>query len=57
MGIPKDALAACGAWYAGSGDYFYIVPAKTRIIVYQGYQQEGQRDYNYNWKKLKEIEK
>lgn len=57
MGIPRNALAACGAWYAGSGDYFYIVPSQTGTIVYQGYQHEGQRDYSYNWRKLKELAK
>lgn len=55
MGIPKNALSACGAFWAGAGDYFYIVPSKSGIIVYQGWQDEEQEDSGYHWKKLKEI--
>lgn len=53
--IPKDALTACGAWWAGAGDYFYVIPTKKGVAVYQGWQDEGQEDAGYHWKKLKEY--
>lgn len=53
--IPKDAIMACGAWWAGAGDYFYVIPTKKGVAVYQGWQDEGQEDAGYHWKKLKEY--
>lgn len=53
--IPKDALTACGAWWAGAGDYFYVIATKKGVAVYQGWQDEGQEDDGYHWKKLKEY--
>lgn len=55
MDIPADAIAACGGWYAGGGDYYYIVPTPTGIAVYQGYEDEGQEDAGYHWEKIKEM--
>lgn len=56
--IPKNALSACGGWWAGGGDYFYTVQSKSGITVYQGWLDEGgaeQTDLGSHWKKLKEI--
>ena len=55
MEIPDDAITACGGWYAGGGDYYYIVPTATGIAVYKGYQDEEQEDAGYHWEKVKEI--
>lgn len=52
MSIPADALDACGGWYAGGGDYFYVVKRKGRAVVYQGYQEETQTDAGYHWKAM-----
>ena len=57
LDIPKNALSACGAWYAGSGNYFYVIASKEGLIVYQGWQDEEQEDQGYHWKKVKEITK
>ena len=43
MGIPSNALSACGAWWAGGGDYFYVVINNGKPVVYQGSQDEGQQ--------------
>ena len=56
--IPKNALSACGGWWAGGGDYFYTVQSKSGITVYQGWQEDGnpeQPDFGFHWKKIKEI--
>ncbi|MBB3842097.1 hypothetical protein FHS57_006126 [Runella defluvii] len=54
-GIPKNAIAACGAWWAGAGDYFYLLKTPKGIAIYKGWQDEGQQDKGYHWTKLKEI--
>ena len=32
--IPKTALSACGSWWAGAGDYFYVVQEKNKLVIY-----------------------
>lgn len=54
--IPGEALAACGGWYAGGGDYYYLVINKNNgIDVYHGWQDEGQTDSGYHWTKETEL--
>lgn len=61
--IPKNALAMCNSWYAGSGDYFYIAPSKKGVKVFHGWVEEstaedrekGEIDEGYHWKLVKEI--
>jgi len=56
--IPKHALAACGGWFAGGGDYFYVMQTKDDgIQVYAGWQDEGQMeedDTTFHYKKVYE---
>lgn len=48
--IPKDAISACGGWWAGGGDYFYSkLSANGKVEVYIGWQDEGQEDDGYHW--------
>lgn len=47
--IPPTALTACGGWYAGAGDYFYLVRDQDRLMVMQGWQDEGQEDEGYHY--------
>lgn len=48
--IPKNALSACGGWWAGGGDYFYSILGKDGSIeVYFGWQDEEQEDDGYHW--------
>ncbi|MCC7029204.1 MAG: hypothetical protein IT257_02790 [Chitinophagaceae bacterium] len=53
--IPAKAIAACGAWWAGAGDYFYLLESADGVLVYQGWQEEMQSGSDYHWKKVKEI--
>jgi hypothetical protein len=32
-----------------------VIPTKKGVAVYQGWQDEGQEDAGYHWKKLKEY--
>lgn len=38
--IPAEALAAAGGWWAGAGDYFYILEAETEYVVMKGVLDE-----------------
>jgi hypothetical protein len=53
--IPENATSACGGWWAGAGDYFYISSSNKGIIVFHGWQDESQQDTGYHWEKIKEI--
>ena len=52
MGIPTDAADACGGWYAGGGDYFYVIQRNGVAEVYRGYLEEQQSDTGYHWTKM-----
>lgn len=51
--IPDAAVAACGGWWAGQGEYFYAVLEKGNVAVYYGWQDEAQEDKGFHWKKKK----
>ncbi len=53
--IPKTALSACGAWWAGAGDYFYVVQEKNKLVIYKGWQAEEQTDRGFHWKRYKSV--
>ncbi len=56
MEVPKDAIASCGCWYAGGGDYFYIARSDKGIKIFHGWLDEMQEDEGYHWEELKNIE-
>lgn len=51
--IPETAIDACGGWWAGAGDYFYLIEKNNQLQVFSGWLDEGQEDETYHWKKLK----
>lgn len=48
-GIPAEALAAVGGWWAGAGDYFYAIQEDSTIAFYQGWVEEGQEEEDYHY--------
>jgi hypothetical protein len=56
MEVPADAVASCGCWYAGGGDYFYIARSEKGITIYRGWLDEMQEDEGYHWQEMKNIE-
>ena len=46
MCIPSNAI--CGAWWADSGDYFYVISTKHGLEVYKGFEEEQQTDTGYH---------
>ena len=53
--IPRNAVAAVGAWWAGAGDYFYLIATNRGLALYQGWQDEQQEGDGYHWKLSKVI--
>lgn len=51
--IPADALSACGGWWAGAGDYYFVIMKDGKPVVFEGWQDEGQKDTGYHWKEFK----
>ena len=39
--IPDGATDACGGWFAGAGEYFYIMQYNDRIELFAGWQDNG----------------
>jgi len=50
--IPDSAIAACGGWYAGAGDYYYVVMQNGKPLVFEGWQDESQQEKGYHWKQI-----
>ena len=48
--IPDDAISACGGWWAGAGDYYYITMKDGKPLVFEGWQDESQKEKGYHWK-------
>lgn len=51
--IPDSAIAAGGGWYAGAGDYYYVIMQDGKAVVFEGWQDESQTEKGYHWKQLK----
>lgn len=52
MDIPDDAIMARGGWYAGAGDYYYVVTRNGKVSVFEGWQDETQKENGYHWKEI-----
>ena len=54
--VPKNAIDACGAWFGGQGQYFYLVPTDKGVDLYEGNQaEEVPASEGYHWKKTKSL--
>jgi hypothetical protein len=48
--VPSNALNAVYGWWAGAGDYIYVVEEGGNYVVKQGSQTEEQTDMSFNYK-------
>lgn len=39
--VPASAVAACSAWWAGSGEDMYVLRRKNQLVVFIRYLDEG----------------
>ena len=49
--IPSNAIEACGGWWAGGGEYFYMVLSDEGVDIFSCTLDEGQKDPGYHWEK------
>ena len=58
LGIPENALDACSSFWAGLGEFFYVIPTEMGYQVYRGEKGEEQgQSEPASWKKFKEFTK
>ncbi|MFT4760656.1 MAG: hypothetical protein ACI9XO_002200 [Paraglaciecola sp.] len=55
--IPAKALTAAGGWWAGYGDYFYVVREAGNFVVKQGVMDEQQVAADYGYRTLATFSK
>ncbi|MEM6377864.1 MAG: hypothetical protein AAF705_06610 [Bacteroidota bacterium] len=53
--IPKEAVSACGGWWAGAGDYFYATFEANVCTVMQGWQDEQQEDEGFHYEQVRRM--
>lgn len=49
FGMPREAVAACGGWWAGRGEYFYAYLEGEHVVVRYGWQEEEQTDQGFHY--------
>ncbi len=47
--IPKQAISAAGGWWAGAGDYLYLIEEDGNYVVKKGQMYEEKVDNNYEY--------
>ena len=52
-GIPAQALTACFGWWAGEGDYLYVIRRGSSLVVYR--REVNEEGPDLPWKRLKVI--
>lgn len=50
--IPPTAIAAVGGWWAGAGDYLYIIEEGGNYVVKQGYIAEESENNDFGYKTI-----
>ncbi len=55
--IPATAISAAGGWYAGAGDYLYVVEEEDNYVVMKGEMFEESEDGNYNYRVVAKYSK
>lgn len=53
--IPTEAVSACGGWWAGAGDYFYVMVEGNVCTVMQGWQDEQQEDEGFHYEQVRRL--
>lgn len=51
-GMPEGTISAVGSWWAGSGDYLYLVQEGENLVVYQGFADEMQEDQGFHYQAI-----
>ncbi len=55
--IPKEAIAAVGGWWAGAGDYLYIIEEDGKYVVKKGSSAEEDTSNDFGYKTIMQFSK
>ncbi|MCC6724094.1 MAG: hypothetical protein IT258_06250 [Saprospiraceae bacterium] len=55
--IPANAIAAVGGWWAGAGDYLYIVEEGGKYVVKKGATAEEMTNNDFGYKTIMTFDK
>ena len=55
--IPKQAISAVGGWWAGAGDYLYLMDQDSQFVVKKGGMDEAQEGVDYNYQEVAKYTK
>ncbi len=50
--IPAEARFAAGGWWAGAGDYYYVIAEGNTLAVYHAAVDEMQEEPGYSYKRI-----
>lgn len=55
--IPATAIAAVGGWWAGAGDYLYVIEEDGNYVVKQGATAEEMTNNDFGYKTIMSFDK
>lgn len=55
--IPANAIAAVGGWWAGAGDYLYIIEEDGKYVVKKGAIAEESENNDFGYKTIMQFSK
>ncbi len=55
--IPPTAIAAVGGWWAGAGDYLYIIEEGGNYVVKKGFTGEEVTNNDFDYKSIMTFDK
>lgn len=55
--IPAKAIAAVGGWWAGAGDYLYIIEEDGKYVVKKGATAEESENNDFGYKTIMQFSK
>ncbi|MCU0348608.1 MAG: hypothetical protein MUC59_16845 [Saprospiraceae bacterium] len=55
--IPPTAIAAVGGWWAGAGDYLYLIEEGGNYVVKKGFIGEEMEGNNFDYKAVMSFDK
>ncbi len=55
--IPPKAIAAVGGWWAGAGDYLYIIEEAGNYVVKKGFTGEEMENNDFGYKTIMTFSK
>jgi hypothetical protein len=55
--VPPTAIAAVGGWWAGAGDYLYVIEEDGNYVVKKGFTGEENTNNDFNYKTIMAFDK